>query len=57
MDVKFYEDAIKRLEQNIEFIKHSNMCRKERNDLKQCYQQQIANHKHNLMSFLKFDQN
>jgi len=57
MDVKFYEDAIKRLEQNIEFIKHSNMCRKERNDLKRCYQQQIANHKHNLMSFLKFDQN
>jgi len=57
MDVKFYEDVIERLEENIEFLEHSNMCRKEKSDLKQCYQQQIANYKHNRMSFLKLDQN
>jgi len=47
----FLRGCIKRLEENIEIVEHSNFSEKEKLELKKSYLRQIAKHKQKLVSF------
>ena len=50
-NAEYYEQMIAGCERNIEFVKKSNFCRKEKQDLIASYNQAIGSYKRKLMSF------
>ena len=50
-NAQFYKNQIDACKRNIEFVKNSNFCEKEKQDLTLSYEQQIINYKRHLKSF------
>jgi len=50
-DITFYKHQISRIEANLEMLKHSNLCFKEKEDLRKIYSSQLSQNREKLKSF------
>ncbi|WP_091263959.1 hypothetical protein [Gillisia sp. Hel1_33_143] len=50
-DITFYKQKISRIEANLEMLKHSNLCFKEKADLRKIYSLQLSYYREKLKSF------